>query len=192
MQYRWSPATIDSLRWQPYNRSITKLSSPDKRRVHKFINNKLPNLCQNEKYYGYKSSLFPCCKLYSETEDHIIRCRIPSRQRIHDNWRMAIIEYLLKPHTPAEVKYSICNGFFNWLEKGRNHEFGQPRRPTDPNITSVAGIQQSIGWDHVVRGRMAIKWGNIINYNIATKPTIKQNAEDWGAKLLKISWKYIL
>jgi hypothetical protein len=39
---------------------------------------------------------------------------------------------------------------------------------------------------------MAIEWGNIINYHFATKPTIKQNAEDWGTKLLKINWKYIL
>jgi hypothetical protein len=56
----------------------------------------------------------------------------------------------------------------------------------------VAGFQQSIGWDHFVQGRMAIEWGNIINQHIASKPTIKHNAEFWGTKLLKINWKYIL
>jgi hypothetical protein len=56
----------------------------------------------------------------------------------------------------------------------------------------VENIQQSIGWDHFVRGRMAIEWGNIINHHISSKPAIKHNAEDWGTKLSKINWKYIL
>jgi hypothetical protein len=53
-------------------------------------------------------------------------------------------------------------------------------------------IQQSIGWDHFVKGQMAIEWGNIINHHLSTKSAIKQNAEDWGTKLLKIHWQYVL
>jgi hypothetical protein len=98
----------------------------------------------------------------------------------------------LKPHTPPDVKYSICHGFFNWLEKGRPHEFQQPKRNSNPAVTSVSAIQQTIGWDHFTRGRMAIEWDNLINSHIATKPHIKINAEDWGTKLFKIHWKYIL
>jgi hypothetical protein len=49
-----------------------------------------------------------------------------------------------------------------------------------------------MGRDHFVQGRMAIKWGNIINQHIATKSTINHNAEDWGTKLLKINWRFIL
>jgi hypothetical protein len=68
----------------------------------------------------------------------------------------------------------------------------KPRRISDRDITSIASIQQSIRWDHFIQGRLAIEWGNIINNHISNKPTIKQNAEDWGTKLLKINWKYIL
>jgi hypothetical protein len=60
------------------------------------------------------------------------------------------------------------------------------------DISSVVHIQQSIGWDHFVQGRMVIEWGNIINQQISTRPTIKHNAEDWGTKIIKIPWKYIL
>jgi hypothetical protein len=141
--------TIDSIWWQPYNRSINKLSLPDKRRIQKFINNKLPTLWRNEKYYGCKSYLFPCCCLYTETEDHIIQCRIPTSQR---KWRKVIIGNLTEQRTPEDVKYTICHGFFNWLESSRKHEFKHPRRIPDFDINSVVSIQQSIGWDHFVRG----------------------------------------
>jgi hypothetical protein len=122
-KYGWNSTMIDSIWWQPYNGSITKLSALDKRRVKKFINNKIPTMHRNENYYGYKTSLCPCCKLYSETEDHIIRCRIPSRQQIHDKRHKEIAEYLLAVDTPLEVKYSICHGFFSWLENACPHNF---------------------------------------------------------------------
>jgi hypothetical protein len=51
---------------------------------------------------------------------------------------------------------------------------------------------RSFIWDHFVQGWRAIEWGTTTNHHIATKPTIKHNAEDWGIKLLKINWKYIL
>jgi hypothetical protein len=107
-------------------------------------------------------------------------------------WRKAITDYLSEPHTPPDVKYSICHGFFNWLEGSHPHPFRQPRRPADPDISSVVAMQQSIGWDHFVWDRLAIEWGNVINLYLSSKPTIQQNAEDWGTKLLKINWTYIL
>jgi hypothetical protein len=116
-------------------------------------------------------------------------CSITSK---NSEWRTAITEYLSEPHTPPDVKYSICHGFFNWLEGSHPHSFRQPRKLSDPDIAPVIAIQQSIGWGHFVRDRMAIEWGNVINHHISSKPTIHQNAEHWGTKLLKINWKYIL
>jgi ribonuclease HI len=130
-KYGWLPATIESIWWQTYHRSITKLPSPDKQRIHKFINNKLPTMRRHAKYYHYKSSLCPCCKAHVENEDHVLRCRIPSRQHIRNEWRKAVTEYLSKAHTPPEVKYYICHGFFSWLKNGRPHPFQQPKRMSD-------------------------------------------------------------
>jgi hypothetical protein len=44
---------------------------------------------ENQKYYKQESSSGYCkqSRLYSETEDHIIRCRVPSRRKIRNEWR---------------------------------------------------------------------------------------------------------
>jgi hypothetical protein len=94
-------------------------------------------------------------------------------------------------HT-ADIKYATCHGCFSWLKNGHPHSFQQAQWFSDRDIPAMVTIQQSIGWDHFVRGWIAIEWGNIINHHPATKPHIHINAEDWGTKLLAINWKYIL
>jgi hypothetical protein len=56
----------------------------------------------------------------------------------------------------------------------------------------VYETQANIGWQHFVRGRMVIEWGNLINNHIATQRQNSSNTENWGTKLLSINWKYIL
>jgi hypothetical protein len=52
--------------------------------------------------------------------------------------------------------------------------------------------QTTLGWNHFVRGRMNIEWGDITNNHLATKPNHSFNAEHWGAKLIAIHWKHML
>jgi hypothetical protein len=58
------------------------------------------------------------CNLYTEKQDHILQCRIPSRQAICDQWKKEIDKFLSKPHTPPAVKHYFCQGISQWLEKG--------------------------------------------------------------------------
>jgi hypothetical protein len=54
--------------------------------------------------------------------------------------------------------------------------------------------QNNIGWDHFVRGRIAIEWGYLINRHLKEKNILPEemDAEIWGAKLISINWKYVL
>jgi hypothetical protein len=71
-KYRWTSQIIDAIWWPIYYQSLSRLQDSDKLRIKKFFNNRWPTLQRERKYY----------KLYSETEYHIIRCRVPSRQKI--------------------------------------------------------------------------------------------------------------
>jgi hypothetical protein len=52
--------------------------------------------------------------------------------------------------------------------------------------------QTEIGWQHFIRGRMLIEWGNMINDHLSTQRRYNFNAEHWGSKVLAINWKFIL
>jgi hypothetical protein len=83
-KYNWTSKTIDSLWWPVYFQSLSKLSDEDKLRIKKFVNNRWPTLQREQKYYNKPSTTSHCrqCKLNSEDENHTIRCRTVSRQKI--------------------------------------------------------------------------------------------------------------
>jgi hypothetical protein len=170
-KYNWKSKTIDSVWWPVYFQSLSKLPDEDKLRIKKFINNRWPTLQREQKYYNKTSTTSHCrqCKLYSEDENHIIRCRTISRQKIRDRWRVEILQYLSEPHTPPTIRDAICYGLFSWLENGRNTQDKPllPRREAE--VMRVYNNQTDIGWQHFVRGRMSIEWGNMINNHLSTQ-----------------------
>jgi hypothetical protein len=189
-KHNWNNSTINSICWQAYHQSLKKLTENEKRCIRKFIHNLWPTLYREQKYKTHPSSLCKKCRLYNEKEDHILRCRNPTRQHIRDKWRKEIEEYLSKSHTPPAVKQYMCQGFFAWLENGRY--INQPILNQDKAVEKVIKIQENIGWPHFVRARIAIEWGHIVNDHITKHSTQKISAEQWCAKLLAINWKHIL
>jgi hypothetical protein len=118
-KHNWNNSTMNSIWWQTYSQLLNKLTENEKRCRRKFIHNMWPTLYREQKYKTYPSSLCKKCRLYNEKEDHILWCRIPTRQHIRNQWRKEIEEYLPKPNTPPAVKHYMCQGFFTWLENGR-------------------------------------------------------------------------
>jgi hypothetical protein len=120
---------MESIWWQAYYQFLTKLTENKKHCIWKLIHNLWPTLYREQKYKTYPSSLCKKCRLYNERKDHILQCRIPSRQVIREQWKKEIDEYLSKSHTPHIVRQYLCKGFFSWLEHGRY--IPQPITDTD-------------------------------------------------------------
>jgi hypothetical protein len=58
---------------------------------------------------------------------------------------------------------------------GRNTTNIQKLPPKSASVTKAFNIQTTNGWQHFVRGRMAIEWGNAINEHLAkTNPLLVQ------------------
>jgi Reverse transcriptase (RNA-dependent DNA polymerase) len=191
-KHGWSNSTTNSIWWQAYHQSITKLPDSDKIKIRKFINNLWPTLKKRQKYKQYPSSLCQQCRLYTETEDHILRCRTPSRQRIRDAWKQEITTYLDKSHTPVEVKYHLSHGMFHWLENGRYSSPAPTSPPQNSLLARTITTQDNIGWQHFIRGRASMEWGTLINQHLGTQKRQKISAEQWCAQLFAINWKHIL
>jgi hypothetical protein len=119
------------------------------------------------------------------------KCRSPARQRIKMEWNKDLQEYLSQPHTPPIIKHHLCHGLFSWLETGRYQPISIAPETTDKSHLYALRQQNKIGWQHFARGWMTIEWGYQLNWH--SKQAIhKINAEQWGASILVINWKYIL
>jgi hypothetical protein len=92
-----------------------------------------------------------------ENEEHIIRCRLATRQLVRDKWRKEVTRYLSENHTPKAIKDAICHGFYTWLESGRNTQ-DIPELPLrQAEVMKVYETQSTLGWNHFARGRMVIE-----------------------------------
>jgi hypothetical protein len=188
----WKNSTIDLIWWQVYHKCLVKLSESEKLVIRKFINNRLPTRKRENTYNKYPSVMCPTRKLHMETEDHILQCRTPAHQHIRNEWQKELQEYLSKSHTPTNLKYYFCHGLFSWIEMGRFQPHSPPPIHYDRSLHKAVSTQELIGWQHLARGRMTIEWGHSINQHLANQDKYKINAEQWGAKILSINWKYIL
>jgi hypothetical protein len=193
-KYGWTAKTINALWWPVYFQSLAKLTDQDKLRIQKIANNSWPTSYREQKYYNKTTSTGYCkqCHLYNKNEDHILRCQIPSRQKVRNEWRKELTTFLSESHTSNAIRDAICYGFFRWPELGRNTP-GIPTLPTrNAEVMQVYNDQANKGWKNVIRGKMFIAWGTLINKHLSNQKKYTFDAEHWGTTIMTINWKYIL
>ena len=175
-------------------KALKSLEANDRIRIQKFIHNRLPTNKKLKSYYKHKSAVCNNCFNHKETKDHIMKCRTDSRKRIRTKWISETTKYLEQKYTPTEVKDAIVKGLSMWLEVKEKEE--DDETITEPNkyIIAATNKQQDIGWEHFVRGRITIKWGELINQHLRDQKIQPEemDAEKWGMKLININFKYLL
>jgi hypothetical protein len=74
------------------------------------------------------------------------------------------------------------------MEIGHKHE----HIPIYPLYQQALSQQNRIGWDHFIRGRLLITWGQIVNDHMVHNGITSTTAEKWGSALTKLNWEYVL
>jgi hypothetical protein len=145
--------------------------------------------------HSFKSNKCAKCSTSIEDENHILKCRIKSRKTLQRQWIGEVSSYLSGSTTPIFVQDAIVEQLTIWLEP--------PLLCTipvyDPHnfLDNALSMQQQIGCNNFVRGRLAIEWGRLINRHYiqnstATSDSESFSAETWASLLIAISFKYIL
>ena len=112
---------------------------------------------------------------------------------------MSIIQYIHDLETPTEVTTCFWFGIQSWL----NNTVPPPILAIVPNagtqLQQAYSDQHTIGWRHVLRGRLATQWYIVIHQEIEARvsrpkgPKYKfQSPELWGRKILHTCWKQII
>jgi ribonuclease HI len=189
-KHAWSNQIIESIWWKPYHNSISKLSSPEKTIIYKFINDRLPTNARDNKYYPFREKHCFRCQSDIENEDHILKCLSIKRKQSRIEWISEISHYLSQNHTPPAVKDIILQNLQQWLEPSNIIDITS--EINHPELHKAAFQQQRIGWRHFIRGRLSIAWGTTINHHFTNNKIPHITAENWAAGLLHINWRHIL
>jgi hypothetical protein len=192
--------TLDCIWWRVHGDAVKALPSKDRMRIQKFIHKKWATNHREAKYHNH---LKPCCSScddQDEDEDHILRCTSGNRNKIREELREDLSEFLKQPHTPDAIRTLLMSGIFAWLNK---REVPPPARNASAALTTAYKVQGDIGWGQVMRGRLAVHWSKLIQHHLDSmnQPNNpynkkswaeKMTAERWGTKLVSIIYDSVL
>jgi hypothetical protein len=185
-KYEWDDETTDNIWWNVHAKSLQKLELHNRIRINKFIHNHCSTNSRDHLHYKHKPEVCNTCSHSEETEDHILQCQTFPRRKLRKLWIKDILD-VDKKIIPLNIRKAISLGIKGWLEKSPINE---ETLDTFSNKIQLAFRHQSmIGWDHFVRGRISITWGNLINDTITKQ---EFDAEKWGTKIIDINFKYLL
>lgn len=171
--------------------SLELFRKNDRRRIRKFIFRWLPT---NERLKIQTPTLDAACltcKSPCESHSHFIKCSHNKRQVIKDKWYTDFELFLENErYTPPLVRqlfytHIVAETSFNKLTNIQN-------LPSD--IQAAHDDQNTIGWDHLPRGRLALKWGNLIATHLSAGgvPEKEMSALVWGRRVVKELFRLVL
>ena len=81
-----------------------------------------------------------------------------------------------------------------WLEPNDKETFDETTIKPNKYVQAAITAQQNIGWEHFMRGRITMQWGDLINHHLKDSKIQPEemDAEQWGTKLININFKYVL
>ncbi|MGH7974113.1 MAG: hypothetical protein ACREBR_01205 [bacterium] len=137
----------------------------------------------------------PLCKTAEETTDHIIRCHSAASKRARRTAWSTFESEMNKAKTAPLMTIAIKESIESWANGTANAE-GWTTAHSDNNavqVKSAVEAQSSIGWEHFLRGRIALKW------KMAQQAYLQEidaprsfTAERWTKKLIRSAWNYSL
>ena len=146
---------------------------------------------KREKYRKpYSCNKCSQCFVNVEDENHIIQCQINSRKLLRQAWITDLSTFLSGYHTPLAVKDTILSKATSWLYRESNQLTTE--YDSQSYLDDAISMQDKIGWDHFVRGRLAIEWGRVINIHLHSINNDKYTAEQWATELIKINYQHVL
>ena len=185
-KYEWDDITTDNIWWNVHAKSLRKLQLHNRIRINKFIHNHCSTFSRDHLHYKHKPEACNTCSHSEETEDHILQCKTFSRRKLRKSWTKEILD-MDKITIPLNIRKAISLGIKGWLEKSPIDDEMLDNFST--KIQQAFRHQSKIGWDHFVRGRISITWGNLLNDTITKQ---QFDAEKWGTQIIDINFKYLL
>ena len=192
-KHTWSESTVNSIWWIVHTTALQNLSFQDRDRVQKCIHNRQSTKKRAKYHHPFKCNKCSQCD-HIEEENHILRCIVTSRKNIRTEYLKEISDYLSGDSTPIYVKDSIVKHLKEWLQMQAPERVTTNSTNTTKNtyLDDTINLQNKIGWDQFIRGRITSEFGYLINRHLHCTNNTSTTAEEWATQLLMINFKFNL
>jgi hypothetical protein len=147
------------------------------------------------------SATCPICKHHPENDNHVCTCPDKRVRNICQSGLKALNGHLTKVHTDPVLQTLFCAALSDWLwSEQTTFDVAPPAdHPFAALLSQAITDQNRIGWDQIVRGRLATAWGDCYiswcAYAYPEKPTATaaswlNKVAAWGLNLFLQLWDH--
>jgi hypothetical protein len=194
-KHDWKQNVPDLIWWKVHSSALSKLTNSEKVQIHKFMYNRLPTNHREQLYNNEMSGLCSECSTEIETQDHMIKCKSDSRQSIRDSLLTGAEEICKKNNVPSEMTNAFMSGLTAWIKNEKIPNIKTIVPNASIQLKKTYREQTLIGWDQIVKGRIATSWSQFINHKLDQNDEDNSQyttSETWGVKIIVHLWKHIL
>ena len=175
-KYSWNSSIFHAIDWQNHSLCLSKLSTAKRRTALRFIHHRLPT---GKMQFSFKHACPYCTCLFTSStkHDHFLICE--ASQEIKMKRLTSIEKAMNKLHTPPKLRNLILAQLKCFYHNTPTTKFS-PEQIERCEITKSIALQQHIGWQHFIRGRLPLSYIPIINkYYRSNKLGQKYTANRW-------------
>ena len=159
-KYKWNNNTFQNICWPQHSSSLNNMTETRKRHAIRFIHHILPT---GKMQFGLKHPC-PHCKIvfdYNSDHDHFLTCLKSEDQNFKRIQKIELV--MLQLNTPPDLRQQILHRisqYYQRIQKGKQQNTLPPSEDTE--ITQCLDLQNDIGWNHFIRGRITSAFRPIV------------------------------
>ena len=183
-KYGWNNSIFHAIAWEAHQAELQRISIIQRPTLIKYIHGWLATTKRRFREGAHRDHLCPLCG-GEESQQHYLRCSNETMTLIRESqWKYFKNEVIKSTET------GCCQVFLAGLDTIHGHP--PPSRATRedwPSELREAYIEQeSIGWDHVVFGRISRLWETVANTR--NRAENGQTSRVWTKTVIRLGWKY--
>jgi hypothetical protein len=191
----WNDEVYDSIAWQHLGQAFQKHTVGQRIQLSKYMNDLLPTLRRLQTFDNRSDGrCFACNQLWEDT-NHVLRCRTEARYTARATAFQVFRLHLQKQHTPDIMANLICGSMHSWIDRTRiiPPTCDHPEEPITTALRQAFTAQRLIGWDQFLRGRIALKWKDVITaYYHERRPGPAFTPDQWMRTTINAIWTFAL
>ena len=125
----------------------------------------------------------------TEYPQHYLQCPVLHKSKLITRDFAAVRAWMEKQNTSPELRIIIAKGLVHWMEYGTNIEIWELEdTPYKEELEHAIQAQNFIGWDNMLKGRLAHHWGDIqMKYYEENHDEVPSHlsATTWASELIR-------
>ena len=175
---KWSRETFDSIDWEDHRRALNRLNK-HRTILIKYLNGIAPVGKLVHEYDPKYPANCPSCQEPIETQDHLFVCMNSKRREWRSNMLSAIRKEMEDSDTPVDVMQLMLEGLKCVVEGRDKSTIAIP-----DSVVHIAEAQSAVGWDQLLKGRLASEWMKHQKEYLGERSTDRKNANTWATGII--------